>query len=111
MPDDFLLGTGVFVHGFKPPDWPWPPWPRYGGGRGGWDLSLPLYPVVLLAGLTLVGAWKAVPRRGTRVKTGLCETCRYDLTGIDGRCPECGLEIAPDPTRRLGSRSVGWSVQ
>lgn len=32
-------------------------------------------------------------RRGRRARAGLCIGCGYDIRGIDGRCPECGLAI------------------
>jgi hypothetical protein len=38
-------------------------------------------------------AWAAAGwRRRRRTRRGRCPTCGYDLTGIDGVCPECGGE-------------------
>ena len=33
-----------------------------------------------------------------RIPTGLCQVCRYDLTGnVSGVCPECGWRFKPKP--------------
>lgn len=37
--------------------------------------------------LGLVGIWFV---RARPMPRGVCESCGYDLTGIDGVCPECG---------------------
>ncbi len=56
--------------------------------------------IVLLVGGVIV--WFAVSfiveRRMERVRfdrdrNGLCVGCGYDLRGLNGRCPECGLPI------------------
>ncbi len=48
--------------------------------------SVVLYGSVVWAALASA-AWV---RRALSRRWGLCAACRYDLTGIDGPCPECG---------------------
>lgn len=54
--------------------------------------------VVMLYGVIVAGEWIVlrVPgklRERKRLRRGLCRTCGYDLSGIDGRaCPECGTD-------------------
>lgn len=68
----------------------------------------PAYPrdMRLAATGVLLSMWLLVPlviRHGSRIgrrmlkadlaSLGLCASCRYDLSGLDGsRCPECGAE-------------------
>jgi hypothetical protein len=57
------------------------------------------FPLVVVVGLALWfgGDWLAARRKGgiarERLAGGLCESCGYDVRGIDDRCPECGTPI------------------
>ena len=46
-----------------------------------------LFYALLFAGLHQLAGWR---RRTRRRRRGRCAACGYDLTGIDGVCPECG---------------------
>ncbi len=75
-------------------------WPReswfqvrnYASGSS-WDLHVPLWTFLVL-GLAFWGTaapgWLRARRAARALKFGTCRECRYDLTGIRGRCPECG---------------------
>jgi hypothetical protein len=70
-------------------------WPRLGDFtvtmRIGTSLSIPLWPVHIIALLGLV-AWI----RSMRLQPGQCPSCRYDLRGLPkdaAVCPECGARI------------------
>jgi hypothetical protein len=69
------------------------------------SLTLPHWPVAALLGVAplawLTGLWR--DRR--RHPPGHCRACGYDLRGIAGRCPECGLEIPMALPRRKRARS------
>lgn len=47
--------------------------------------------LIFSAGSFAVFASVGVTRRGLRRRRGRCESCGYDLGGLE-RCPECGLE-------------------
>ncbi|MCA9281287.1 MAG: hypothetical protein H6812_02030 [Phycisphaeraceae bacterium] len=57
-----------------------------------WRITVP--PVVcVLTGLVLLGCSFHTPRYKRMPKwfpAGCCQSCGYDLTGIEDRCPECG---------------------
>jgi outer membrane protein assembly factor BamB len=59
------------------------------------SLTLPHWFVAAVLGVApmawVTGLWRDRRRRHPR---GHCRDCGYDLRGITGRCPECGLEIA-----------------
>ncbi|QKK09755.1 MAG: hypothetical protein HND58_17355 [Planctomycetota bacterium] len=87
-------GAGLHSVGWDwPPDW----WfedigffetRRFSTGLG-WSLYVPIWMAAAVSGALLVGAyWNN--RRHARSSVGHCPTCGYDLTGIDGVCPECG---------------------
>lgn len=57
-----------------------------------WGVFIPIWIPAACSGLTL-GAMIMIGRRGRAfTRVGHCPTCHYDLTGIDGVCPECGSE-------------------
>ena len=60
--------------------------PRFQGRSLLWHAVVPLWiPAVVSASiLSVPWTWKR------RSHIGHCPTCGYDLTGIDGVCPECG---------------------
>lgn len=65
--------------------------------RGDWirELSgLPSYVAIPLWAIAVPFVLGAVWFfwRGRRPLPGHCRKCGYDLTGITGPCPECGLE-------------------
>jgi hypothetical protein len=74
-------------------------------------LVLPLWPLVLLAGVGPV-AWAAggIARRQARRRAaaGLCPACGYDLRASSGRCPECGWGRGDRPAIS-GGGGGGWS--
>ena len=55
-----------------------------------WGLAMPLWMPVLAAGAVLGRMLYTGARAVRRTQVGHCPTCGYDLTGIDGVCPECG---------------------
>lgn len=63
-----------------------------GPGQDGWHLTIPLWAaVVLLWAYPAIALIRGPVRRWRRRRRGLCETCRYDLSGLtERRCPECG---------------------
>jgi len=77
----------------------WETWPD-----GSVEAQLPVWiPLMLVAIPTGVAFW-----RTGRKQPGHCRACRYDLTGnTSGRCPECGMEVAPvaQPDRTTVSRA------
>jgi hypothetical protein len=87
--------------GFLPPGWNaaglvWPPeflgLPTWSADGPFWLLSINLcWPVAIMAALfgASVLFWK---RNCASSEAAHCPTCNYDLTGIDGVCPECGSE-------------------
>jgi hypothetical protein len=66
---------------------------RYEFGTHGSSKSAILLPFWLLVASTipLPASWIVVRRRArNHSKTGLCQSCGYDLRASAGRCPECG---------------------
>jgi hypothetical protein len=60
-------------------------------------VTLPLWIVLLLAGVPAALLWWQDPRR---IPLGHCR-CGYDLTGnVSGHCPECGTAVEPAPSGR-----------
>lgn len=53
---------------------------------------LPLWLTFMLAAVALWAAWRFGLERRQAALVGRCVGCGYDLTGIDGVCPECGSE-------------------
>jgi hypothetical protein len=83
-----------FSEGFAPPLFQWPRW-RPGVNGAFWLLVIPLWMPASSAGIVLGLGWRrarSVQRRRVRTQLGLCPSCRYDLSGITGPCPECGNE-------------------
>lgn len=73
--------------------WPREGWFRttnYGSGPT-WGLHLPLWVCVALGAIVWGSAFPAWRRARLAAKAGVCRACRYDLTGIAGACPECGM--------------------
>ena len=54
-------------------------WPEFSASAGGVAMTLLVVPYGLHA-----------VRSRVRHRRGHCPTCNYDLTGLDGVCPECG---------------------
>ncbi len=77
-----------------PPRWHerfWSWWPHMFGFGGRWtSVYLPLH--FPATGLALVTAWLFLrDRRSMRwAREGRCAECGYDLSGVSGKCPECG---------------------
>lgn len=61
-------------------------WPRAWARSGYVCLGLPFW-TLAAAGAVMLGADRLLPRR---LNPNACGRCGYDLTGIDGMCPECG---------------------
>jgi hypothetical protein len=92
---------GLSIYGLGRPRFWWPDGPRQRQWvRASRDeqviyfyyFVLPLWMPALGAMLLLGGGYLAGGRGRLRVDAGLCPTCNYDLTSIDGVCPECGSE-------------------
>jgi hypothetical protein len=70
-------------------------WNRFGfelrDDANWFSFTLPYWPLAAaLAGLPVLRI-TGFMRRRTRIKTGLCPRCGYDLTGnVSGTCSECG---------------------
>jgi hypothetical protein len=63
-----------------------------------WSATLPDWPIVLMfAGLPLMAGGRSLRRR-SRLTSGQCIDCGYDLRAATDRCPECGQAI-PSTTR------------
>ena len=86
---------GWFVTRF---DWPRNWWPKnrvfyYVHARNAppqWGIYIPIWIPTALSGLCLCGTLLIGRHRRALAHNALCPTCGYDLTGIDGVCPECG---------------------
>ena len=58
---------------------------------------LPFWIPLMLATFTLWLVWRVGHTARQRALEGHCLTCGYDLTGIDGTCPECGQSVETRP--------------
>ncbi len=77
---------------FSKPRWRWSQiGTQYGGGRSLY-VRLPLWMPTACSGLALGGLLVIDRRPRALACVHRCPTCNYDLTGIDGVCPECGGE-------------------
>ena len=95
--------TDRFSHALLLPDWmPQVALSGY-GVLSHWAPVLPnevlvkgsLCDIVLAMGLLGMGILSVrVVRRSRRRRLGLCVGCGYDLSGVSGKCPECGREAA-----------------
>jgi len=76
--------------------WPsgveWVEWVRAPDGTLFFDVFVPLWIPGAAAAILLAPTWFAAHRERRRCQLHSCTTCRYDLTGITGPCPECGGE-------------------
>ena len=63
-----------------------------------WQRFVPYIGALLAAVLPLIRTWGRVHR--SRIKTGYCRHCGYDLRATPQRCPECGHIPLSKPTRR-----------
>ena len=79
------VGAGFYVLGFERPYWTWPPWPQISH----LGIEVQIYPLVCASAAVLWGTWLSGRTSRSRA-LGHCRTCGYDLTGIEGVCPECG---------------------
>jgi hypothetical protein len=109
--DEPAPGTtpSLIVEGLRPttslgPDWPrigvagfelrhrWRP-PAFIHGPQYWCIRAPLWIPALCATIVLAAAWRIGQRAHRSHDRGVhCLACGYDLTGIRGKCPECGRE-------------------
>lgn len=55
-----------------------------------YEARVPIWTLGIGAGVVLFGAWCFSRRDRLRAEAEHCRQCGYDLTGIDGVCPECG---------------------
>ncbi len=68
----------------------------------GLSLRFPLWiPLAIAFTMLTISArpWFLRARTASRLRRGRCTACGYDLTGLTGRCPECGTSM---------SRVVRW---
>lgn len=64
--------------------------PMYRDLGSGFAWHIPLWPLFAMP----IACWLVEGRRCQRtVKHNLCANCRYNLTGVSRRCPECGAAI------------------
>lgn len=52
--------------------------------------ALPFWIPLMLSSVALWAVWRIGYERRQLAMAGCCGACGYDLTGIDGMCPECG---------------------
>ena len=89
-----LRYTGIELNGthweWHPPDnWCWMPRSAMGSSPATSDFDLPLWCPCLIGVFFMLPAYSRLRRQ----RAGhICSLCGYDLTGIDGVCPECGDE-------------------
>jgi len=70
--------------------------PSLQDGQGGKTAFLPLCCVVLPAVVLATNAFRLDTLARRRAKSGACQTCGYNLTGLPPStlCPECGGKAA-----------------
>ena len=57
-------------------------------GTRGWELVIPDWAILIVAGLVCALWWRY--GRRTLQPPGCCDSCGYDLRATPDRCPECG---------------------
>lgn len=67
-------------------DGPWNCW--------NWLIAIPVWPLLLLAGIAPARRLAASRRRLRRARAGYCLNCGYDLRATLDTCPECGTKAA-----------------
>jgi hypothetical protein len=68
-----------------------------------WVLVIPMWPIVVPAGLIEAEIIRRWLLRYWRKNNGLCPKCGFDLRASPGRCPECGTE---QPTTATSPKRV-----
>ena len=91
--DDGGFGVGLSVYRMRPlkPSWRWIPsrWGQSGFSQSS-GIDVPLWLVLLLTATpTLVFLYRD-RRSARRSREGRCVGCGYDLSRVNGKCPECG---------------------
>ena len=56
-------------------------------------VMVPLWPVILVAGVAPTLRLRAWRTRNRRAAIGLCPRCGYDLRATPEKCPECGTTV------------------
>lgn len=59
---------------------------------------------LLVVGIVMLVYPSRTERRWARLSRGICPKCKYDLTGVQDRCPECGRELSADEAAALRAR-------
>jgi hypothetical protein len=57
-----------------------------------WGIVVPLWIPAAGAVAVLIATYLIGRGERTRARAELCHSCGYDLSGLGGRCPECGQE-------------------
>jgi len=97
----FEMERGWHVEGLAWPRWRWPVGEHVLGfydevrPPGIWRVQIPLWVAITLAAVAFTPAYFAGYKGRRWRATRHCTTCRYDLTGLTGPCPECGKERQP----------------
>jgi hypothetical protein len=88
----WYVGPAAHMRDFE---WSWRPTWRRSGFFNYFHLQIPIIWMLLPIGLLWVLARVIRRRLQTYYRSaGLCTTCRYDLRGSRGACPECGTPVA-----------------